>query len=128
MTERAVKIDKSWAVAGIATVAFFRPWVMPDQLTLHSSGRLVVWPAFAIYGGLVALWLWAWVASIKTTRVPRPLALVTFLMTAYPLFSVSQQWQCLTGECFWWPAPALHGQPHDRSRPIADVVSPSLFA
>ncbi|MEJ6789549.1 hypothetical protein BrevBR_08495 [Brevundimonas sp. BR2-1] len=101
MTERAVNIDKSWAVAIIATVAFFCPWVMPYQVTMHYSGRLVLWPAFAIYGGLLALWLWVWIASMKTTRVPAPLALVSFLMTAYPLFIASQQWRCLTGECFW---------------------------
>jgi hypothetical protein len=101
MTERVINIDKSWAVAIIAIVAFFSPWIMPYQLTMHYSGRLVLWPAFAIYGGLLSLWLWAWIASMKTTRVPAPLALVSFLMTAYPLFIASQQWRCLTGECFW---------------------------
>lgn len=101
MTKRGVNINKSWAVAVIATVSFFWPMVMPYQFQTEASGRLVYWPTFALSGGLMALWFWAWLASLKAKTVPAPLAVVSFLMTAFPLYIVAQQWRCLTGECFW---------------------------
>ena len=101
MTGRTYKFDMRWALAAIAIVAFYWPMVMPYQFSMHSSGRLVVWPAFTLSGGLFALWVWIWIASLKSKSVPAPLALLSFLMTAYPLYVVAQTWGCLTGECFW---------------------------
>ena len=101
MTGRTYKFDKRWALAAVAIVAFFWPMVMPHQFTMHSSGRLVVWPALALSGGLFALWVGVWISSLKLKSIPAPLLLVTFLMTAYPLYVVAQSWECLTGECSW---------------------------
>ena len=101
MTKRTLDINLSWAVAAIAIMAFLGPLVLPYQFTMHSSGRLVLWPVLALALGLMALWVWAWIASLKRKSIPASLALVTFLVTAFPLYSIAQQWGCLTGECYW---------------------------
>lgn len=102
MAKRNFKINLSWTVAVIAIIAMLWPTVMPDQLTMHPSGRLIVWPAFAISGALMVLWLWAWAASLKSKAVSGPLALLSFLMTALPLYATfAQSWGCLRSVCFW---------------------------
>jgi len=101
MNKRIFNINPSWAVVVIAIAAFFGTQALPYQFTMHSSGRVILWPFLALALGLMALWVSAWISSFKREPVPAPLALLSFLMTTLPLYSVAQQWRCLTGECYW---------------------------
>ncbi|CAN5155320.1 hypothetical protein BH10PSE1_BH10PSE1_02650 [soil metagenome] len=96
-----LKARVGWVLAAIAAASFLSPFLYPRSWVLLDSGRLLLWPKYAVVAVLLAVWIAVWTASLKRVRAPLLLVLVTLMVTAWPLTGLAFDWGCLSGGCDW---------------------------
>lgn len=95
------RLTHDWGVALIGVCAFFAPLFYPSWFMMLPSGRLLVWPFFAVSVAMVCLWLIVWLHALRRKPVPLPLVLSSFVLTVFHLFGFAPMWGCVIGTCYW---------------------------
>ncbi|NBW06598.1 MAG: hypothetical protein EBR82_01060 [Caulobacteraceae bacterium] len=95
------KTHVGWTLTAIAVASLVILFFYPRSWVLLESGRLLLWPKYAVAAALLGVWLAVWVGSLKRDRASLLVVLATLAVTALPLLGLASEWGCVAGGCYW---------------------------